>query len=136
MVPKSSGPLLERLPLNVLLSVVLELNFTDLFMESVIVVITFWYVQFCPDRLFKTSAMFTHSKLINILILIFASILNETFLYAPYLTFLMLKVNSQICETFCSVEFGRICHLRSIVLPITTFLIMLLINGGRQDYFS
>ena len=70
---------------NVLLSLVLELNFTDLFMESVIVVITFWYVQFCPDRLFKTSAMFTHSKLINILILIliFASILNDTFFYAP-----------------------------------------------------
>ena len=84
------------------------------------------------------QAMFTHSKLINILILIliFASILNDTFLYAPYLTFLMLKVNSQIGESFFLVEFGRICHLRSIVLPITTFLIMLPINGGRQDYFS
>ena len=73
-------------------------------MESVIVVITFWYVQFCPDRLCKTGAMFTYSKLINILLLIFASILNDTFLYAPYLTFLMLKgARSRYFRQFCLI---------------------------------
>ena len=60
-------------------------------MESVIVVITFCYVQFCPDRLCKTGAIFTHSKLINIWLLIFASILKLYLFLCTIPNLLMLK---------------------------------------------
>ena len=101
-------------------------------MESVIAVITLWYVQFCPDRLCKTSAMCTHCKLLSILLFTFASILNDTFLYAPYLTLLIFKVNSQSYEIFCRYSV-RIIQLNldplSTVLPITFSYCLLMVAG-------
>ena len=102
-------------------------------MESVIAVITLWYVQFCPDRLCKTSAMCTHCKLLSILLFTFASILNDTFLYAPYLTLLIFKVNSQSYEIFCRYSV-RIIQLNldplSTLYRIAYYLFLLPINGG------
>jgi len=62
------------------------------------------------------SMMFTDSKPISILPFTFTSILIDTFLYAPYLTLLMLKVNSQSYESFCQYSV-RIIQLNLDLSP-------------------